>query len=565
MRSYDLVVCGGGAAGHAAVRAYREAGGDGSVLLATREDRLPYARPPLSKEYLRGEMTAAELALDDVAWYAAKEIVTALGSPVRGLDAAHRRLLLAGETIDFTTVILATGASPAALPVRGGDDPAILRLRDPDDSDRIRSAGARGSVAVIGSGFIGCEVAASLALTGTPCSWSARRPRRRRRCSAPTPAAHRPVAHRRGRRAGASAAPCSASRTAARGPRERPRDRRRHDRHRRRHRAEHRARAHAGMELDNDRIPCDASMQTVAPGVLWPATRPTPGTRPPAAAWSCSTGARPSAWARSPGHVAADQHDAWTQAPGFWSTIGDHTLKHVAWGDGHDDTRLLEGGDDDTFAVLYGQRGTLVGVLASNLDDVYEQGGGLVEAGASLHEAAATLADAAASAIPLPEPNSRQPKRISRNCRFGGVLVRRRGEGAVRCRSPRPRRLPMTQYLLSVHMVEGAADAAPRTSCQQMYADVDAFNDEIQEAGRLGVRRRPAPADTATVVRVAERRGARPPTARSPRPRSSSAASGSSRPPTSTPRWRGPPRPPSPARARSRCARSRTSRGLSAP
>ena len=396
MRSYDLVVCGGGAAGHAAVRAYREAGGDGSVLLATREDRLPYARPPLSKEYLRGEMTAAELALDDVAWYAAKEIVTALGSPVRGLDAAHRRLLLAGETIDFTTVILATGASPAALPVRGGDDPAILRLRDPDDSDRIRSAGARGSVAVIGSGFIGCEVAASLALTGTSVQLVGEEtlPQEallgadagKRIARWLTDAGvelvlgsavqriedGRQVVLENGREIGADTIVTGAgiepntdlARTAS-------------------------------MELDNDRIPCDASMQTVAPGVLVAGDA--------AYAWNATARRRlvVQHWGEAErmgeiaGHVAADHHDAWTQAPGFWSTIGDHTLKHVAWGDGYDETRLLEGGDDDTFAVLYGQRGTLVGVLASNLDDVYEQSGGLVEAGASLHEAAATLADAA--------------------------------------------------------------------------------------------------------------------------------------------------------------------------
>jgi 3-phenylpropionate/trans-cinnamate dioxygenase ferredoxin reductase component len=151
----------------------------------------------------------------------------------------------------------------------------------------------------------------------------------------------------------------------------------------------------ASMELDNDRIPCDASMQTVAPGVLVAGDA--------AYAWNATARRRlvVQHWGEAErmgeiaGHVAADHHDAWTQAPGFWSTIGDHTLKHVAWGDGYDETRLVEGGDDDTFAVLYGQRGTLVGVLASNLDDVYEQGGGLVEAGASLHEAAATLADAA--------------------------------------------------------------------------------------------------------------------------------------------------------------------------
>jgi NADPH-dependent 2,4-dienoyl-CoA reductase/sulfur reductase-like enzyme len=396
MRSFDLVVCGGGPAGHAAIRAYREAGGAGTVLLATREDRLPYARPPLSKEYLRGEMTAAELPLDDVAWYAAKEIVTALSSPVRGLDAAHRRLLLAGETIDFATVILATGATPATLPVPGGDDPSILRLREPHDSDRIRSAGARGSVAVIGSGFIGCEVAASLAITGTRVQLVGEE-------AVPQAALLGDDAGKRIARwltdFGVELVLGSAVQRIEEG--------------RRVFLANGRevvadaivtgagiepntelART-AGMELDNDRVPCDASMQTVAPGVLVAGDA--------AYAWNAAARRRlvVQHWGEAErmgeiaGHIAADQHDAWEQAPGFWSGIGDHTLKHVAWGDGHDDTRLLAGDDDDTFAVLYGRRGTLVGVLTSNLDEVYEQGGALVESGASFHEAAATLSDTA--------------------------------------------------------------------------------------------------------------------------------------------------------------------------
>lgn len=403
MRSFDLVVCGGGPAGHAAVRAYRDAGGDGTVLLATREDRLPYARPPLSKDYLRGEMTAAELPLDDVAWYAAKEVVTELDAPVRGLDAVHRRLLLAGETIDFTSVILATGASPAALPVPGGDDPAILRLRDPHHSDRIRSASAGGSVAVIGSGFIGCEVAASLALTGTRVQLIGAD-------AVPQAALLGSDAGQRISRWLTEAGVELALGTAVQ---------RIEDGHLviledgREMAADtiitgagielntELARS-AGLELDHDRIPCDASMQTVAPGVLVAGDV--------AFAWNALARRRlvVQHWGEAErmgeiaGHMAADRHDAWMQAPGFWSGIGDHTLKHVAWGDGHDDTRLIEGGDDDTFAVLYGQRGLLVGVLTSNLDDVAAQGGPLVEAGASLHEAAATLGDAARVADPAP-------------------------------------------------------------------------------------------------------------------------------------------------------------------
>jgi NADPH-dependent 2,4-dienoyl-CoA reductase/sulfur reductase-like enzyme len=101
------------------------------------------------------------------------------------------------------------------------------------------------------------------------------------------------------------------------------------------------------------------------------------------------------------GRTAAGESDAWAQAPGFWSSIGDHTLKHVAWGDGYDTTRLLPGAGDDAFAVLYGQEGTLVGVLASDLDDVYEQGRKLVEAGASLDAAADRLEETARAREPF--------------------------------------------------------------------------------------------------------------------------------------------------------------------
>jgi NADPH-dependent 2,4-dienoyl-CoA reductase/sulfur reductase-like enzyme len=94
------------------------------------------------------------------------------------------------------------------------------------------------------------------------------------------------------------------------------------------------------------------------------------------------------------GRTAAGADDTWAQAPGFWSEIGAHTLKHVAWGDGHDTTRLVDGSGPDAFAVLYGREGTLVGVLTSEQDAIYEQGRRLVEAGTSLETAATQLGHA---------------------------------------------------------------------------------------------------------------------------------------------------------------------------
>jgi NADPH-dependent 2,4-dienoyl-CoA reductase/sulfur reductase-like enzyme len=392
-RRYEVVVCGGGPAGHAAVRAYRDAGGAGAVLLASADDRLPYARPPLSKGYLRGETDAGELPLDDAAWYREHDVDVALDMPARGFDPVARRVLLGGEAATYGTLILATGAEPAALPVPGGDDAAILRLRRPADSDRIRAAGEAGSVTVVGSGFIGCEAAASLALRGTRvrivgeedlpqqsllgddageriAAWlrelgvelvlGARVERIRD---------GRTVVVEGGRELAADAVVLGAGivpNTAIA--------------------------AAAGLELEQERIPCDPAMRTAADGVL--------AAGDAALAMNDAAGRRlvVQHWGEAErmgevaGRTAAGTADAWAQAPGFWSEIGTNTVKHVAWGDGHDATRLLDGPGPDAFAVLYGRDGTLVGVLTSGLDEVYERGRSLVEGGATLAAAADQLA-----------------------------------------------------------------------------------------------------------------------------------------------------------------------------
>ena len=83
------------------------------------------------------------------------------------------------------------------------------------------------------------------------------------------------------------------------------------------------------------------------------------------------------------GRTAAGEQAVWDAAPGFWSTIGDRTLKHVAWGDGFDEARWIDhpGG---AFTVWYGAEGTTVGVLAHERDEDYERGRELVERGRPL-------------------------------------------------------------------------------------------------------------------------------------------------------------------------------------
>jgi NADPH-dependent 2,4-dienoyl-CoA reductase/sulfur reductase-like enzyme len=149
--------------------------------------------------------------------------------------------------------------------------------------------------------------------------------------------------------------------------------------------------AAAGLQLERDRIPCDASMRTATDGVL--------AAGDAALAMNAAAGRRlvVQHWGEAErmgevaGHTAAGADDAWAQAPGFWSGIGPHTLKHVAWGDGHDEVRMLDDHGPDVFAILYGREGRLVGALTSERDDVYERARPLIEHGAPLDESARTL------------------------------------------------------------------------------------------------------------------------------------------------------------------------------
>ena len=114
-----------------------------------------------------------------------------------------------------------------------------------------------------------------------------------------------------------------------------------------------------------------------------PATSCSRTTPRPAATSRSSTGARRSTWARSPAATIAGEDAQWDVAPGFWSTIGEHTLKYVAWGDGFDEARLVDHGGG-AWTVWYGRDGTTVGVLTHERDEDYEAGRELVETGAPL-------------------------------------------------------------------------------------------------------------------------------------------------------------------------------------
>jgi NADPH-dependent 2,4-dienoyl-CoA reductase/sulfur reductase-like enzyme len=82
------------------------------------------------------------------------------------------------------------------------------------------------------------------------------------------------------------------------------------------------------------------------------------------------------------GAVAAGRSAVWNDVPGFWSTIGDHTLKYAAWGDGYDDSRVERSNPGDAFTVWYEREDVIVGVLTHNADDDYERGRELIREGA---------------------------------------------------------------------------------------------------------------------------------------------------------------------------------------
>jgi len=164
--SKGLVVVGGGPSALETVRAFREAGGAGAVSVVSVDVHPPYNRPPLTKDYLRGESEADELPLEGDGFYTDHDIDLRLRTRVLRLDSAARAVQLDdGTTMGFTTCVLATGSSPVPLPIPGAEHPSVLYLRSRVQGEllRRRAEEARSAV-VVGSGFIGCEAAASWVL-----------------------------------------------------------------------------------------------------------------------------------------------------------------------------------------------------------------------------------------------------------------------------------------------------------------------------------------------------------------------------------------------------------------
>lgn len=402
--SVGLVVIGGGPAGHSAAAGYRDAGGRGRVLIISADEAPPYQRPPLSKEFLRGESGEQELPLVSAAFYRDNGIELWLAQTVSRLDPDGRTVTTSTQRIDafdngdgviqrsgnklptpggqslvgYRSCVLAMGCRPAVLPVPGADHRDVLHLRSIADARVLRkAAGDAQTAVVVGSGFIGCEVAMSLATRGLtvtvlssevlPQLTRLGRAAANRIAGWLAEAGVRLVTGvevsgiRAGREVTANGSVYSADLVlvaAGVNPNSDPA-------------------AEAGLLLQDGRIVVDERMATAIPGVF--------AAGDVALARNATVGRalRVEHWGEAlrmgeiAGINAAGGNDKWSEVPGCWSEIGERTLKYAAWGDGFDSDELIER-PDGGFSVRYSKAGRTVGVLTHRADDDYDSGRQLI-------------------------------------------------------------------------------------------------------------------------------------------------------------------------------------------
>lgn len=383
-----LVVIGSGPAGIAAAIGYREAGGAGHVQVVSSDPDLPYDRPPLSKDLLQGATNAEDAQLHPGTFYAEHDIALLLATGASELDVnARTATLMNGRRLSFGSCVLATGSHPVRPPVPGTGLPIVHTLRSLQEGLALRSAAAGADRAVVvGSGFIGCEAAASLAKRGVAVTLvtDETQPQANRLGTA--------VAERiagwlreqgvelvteetlaeivpggppqvRTESGGSFPADLVLLATGVAPNTE--------------------LAVGAGLRMEANRVRVDSSMRTgiahiFAAGDVALATNDAAGRPIAVEHWGEAM-----TMGEIAGRVAAGEESAWAQAPGFWSVIGDHTVKYAAWGDGFDDVRVRDGADG-AFTAWYAQRGRIVGVLTYESDGDYDRGQTMVEDGASI-------------------------------------------------------------------------------------------------------------------------------------------------------------------------------------
>jgi 3-phenylpropionate/trans-cinnamate dioxygenase ferredoxin reductase subunit len=163
-----IVIIGGGLTGGNAAVTLREEGFPGPLVLIGREPGTPFGRPPLSKTYMRSEEDLDDWYVRPAGWYADHDVDCRHGAAVVAIDpAAHTVTLDSGEELGYQKVLIATGGRNRRLRIPGADLPGLHYLRTRAECDAIKQEAIPGRRAVVvGSGFIGCEVAASLTQLG---------------------------------------------------------------------------------------------------------------------------------------------------------------------------------------------------------------------------------------------------------------------------------------------------------------------------------------------------------------------------------------------------------------
>jgi len=158
-----IIIIGGGLAGAKAVEALRDKGFEGKIVLFGAEDHLPYERPPLSKDYLAGKKTLEDFTVDSEDWYRDHDVELHLGTKVTKVDPARHSVGYDdGRQEQYDKLLLATGSSSRRPPIPGGDADGVHYLRTIDDASGLLASLTEGaSLAVVGAGWIGLEVAAS--------------------------------------------------------------------------------------------------------------------------------------------------------------------------------------------------------------------------------------------------------------------------------------------------------------------------------------------------------------------------------------------------------------------
>ena len=169
------IIVGGGGAGFMTAHQLRNTGYGGKITLVSAEDKAPYNRPLLSKAFLAGNMPEEKLLLGGTDWASKHDIELRLNQTVSEVLFNERSIVITDEKGDSNKLtaeflVVATGAEPKIPPIKGATLDGVYTLRSMDDAKLIKAASHDQRVVIVGTGFIGMEVASALAQSGTTAS-----------------------------------------------------------------------------------------------------------------------------------------------------------------------------------------------------------------------------------------------------------------------------------------------------------------------------------------------------------------------------------------------------------